>query len=129
LNPTFKPPPKEQASFSNPFSVNDSFPGGNILVGTTTIGYTTKLEWFGTVRGRIGYVWGNGNLLTYVSGGLAYGKGDLEATNVVNASLNGHAQVLVSQAFGHSRVNTGYVAGVGTEGPLDGLGARNWTWK
>ena len=26
------------------------------------------------MRGRIGYVWGNGEVLTYVTGGLAYGE-------------------------------------------------------
>jgi outer membrane immunogenic protein len=36
---------------------------------TDVTNYTTKIEWFGTVRGRIGYVWGNGNVLSYVTGG------------------------------------------------------------
>src|SRR5262249_13507749 len=31
-------------------------------------GYTTQIDWFGTVRARLGYVWGNGEVLTYVTG-------------------------------------------------------------
>jgi outer membrane immunogenic protein len=33
--------------------------------------YGTKVDWWGTVRGRIGYAFGN--ILPYVTGGLAYG--------------------------------------------------------
>jgi outer membrane immunogenic protein len=29
-------------------------------VGTVATSYTTQIDWFGTVRARIGYVWGNG---------------------------------------------------------------------
>jgi outer membrane immunogenic protein len=39
------------------------------VTGTALTNYTTKIDWFGTVRGRIGYVWGNGQLLSYVIGG------------------------------------------------------------
>jgi outer membrane immunogenic protein len=35
-------------------------PIGSTVTGTTALDYTAKIEWFGTVRGRIGYVWGNG---------------------------------------------------------------------
>jgi opacity protein-like surface antigen len=35
----------------------------------------------------------------------------------------------VTQAIGHSHVNTGWVVGYGTEGVIDFWGARNWTWK
>src|SRR6516165_1754793 len=63
-------------SFSGPGFI---FPNGNApVVGTTVLDYATKIEWFGTVRGRIGYVWGNGNVMSYLTGGLAYGRVDLE---------------------------------------------------
>jgi outer membrane immunogenic protein len=83
------------------------------------------------VRGRIGYVWGNGNVLSYVvTGGLAYGKVDLEGTGTVGAVLffgpSGQPPLSVTQAFGHSQVNTGWVLGYGTEGRL---ALANWTWK
>jgi outer membrane immunogenic protein len=34
----------------------------------------------------------------------------------------------VTQAIGHSQVNTGWVVGYGTEGHLPGM-PGNWTWK
>jgi outer membrane immunogenic protein len=38
--------------------------------GTTTV--TSRTDWLGTVRGRLGYIWGP-SLLIYATGGLAYG--------------------------------------------------------
>jgi outer membrane immunogenic protein len=93
--------------------------------GTALTDYTTRIDWFGTVRGRIGYLWGNGQVLSYVTGGLAYGKVDLEGTNTVSG-LVGLTPFSVTHPFGHSQVNTGWVVGYGTEGRL---GATNWTWK
>jgi outer membrane immunogenic protein len=97
------------------------------VTGTVVTDYTTKIDWFGTVRGRIGYVWGNGAVLSYVTGGLAYGKVDLEGTNTVSGTT---AIVVipfsVAQAIGHSQVNTGWTVGYGTEGKLLIPG---WTWK
>jgi outer membrane immunogenic protein len=40
--------------------------------------YTNKLDWFGTVRGRVGYAFDR--WLPYVTGGWAYGHGDLSGT-------------------------------------------------
>jgi outer membrane immunogenic protein len=78
------------------------------------------------VRGRIGYVWGNGTVLTYVTGGLAYGKVDLEGATTVSGFAAG-PPFSIAQAFGHSQVNTGWVVGYGTEGTLAGM--PSWTWK
>jgi outer membrane immunogenic protein len=98
--------------------------------GSTVLDYQTKIDWFGTVRGRLGYVWGNGNVMSYLTGGLAYGKVDLEGTSTINADLGGlPAPFSIAQAFGHSQVNAGWVVGGGTEGRLDFWGLRNWTWK
>src|SRR5262249_47865169 len=36
---------------------------------SSVLDYQTKIEWFGTVRGRIGYVWGNGEVPHDQSGG------------------------------------------------------------
>jgi outer membrane immunogenic protein len=92
--------------------------------GSTVLDYQTKIDWFGTVRARIGYVWGNGNVLSYVTGGLAYGKVDVEGTSTVSAVLTSLSPV--TQAFSHSQVNAGWTVGYGTEGRL---GNSNWTWK
>lgn len=118
---------KDSNNLSDPFSFDThSLPG--ILTGSAATNYQTKIEWFGTVRGRIGYVWGNGDVISYITGGLAYGKVDLEGTNtlVVLPSGGGTPEASVTQTFGHSHVNTGWVVGYGTEGRLATPG---WTWK
>jgi outer membrane immunogenic protein len=102
--------------------------------GSTVLDYQTKIDWFGTVRARIGYVWGNGNVLTYVTGGLAYGEVKINGTSTVNAALSLGGQPIggippsfsAAQAFSNSHVNTGWVIGYGTEGRLATPG---WTWK
>ncbi|WP_229266743.1 outer membrane protein [Leptospira sp. severe_002] len=45
-----------------------------------------KIKWFGTVRGRLGYLPAN-NLLAYVTGGLAYGKVEHTASYTNNGAL------------------------------------------
>jgi outer membrane immunogenic protein len=99
---------------------------------TSVTDYTAKIEWFGTVRGRIGYVWGGGNVMSYLTGGFAYGRVDVEGTNAYSGTFapNGGTGVFsVTNTFGHNNVNTGWVVGYGTEGVIDFWGARNWTWK
>jgi outer membrane immunogenic protein len=100
------------------------------VLGSTVLDYQTKIDWFGTVRGRIGYIWGNGNVMSYLTGGFAYGRVDLEGTSTVSGLFGAiPGPFSVTQAFGHSQVNTGWVLGYGTEGLIDFWGARNWTWK
>jgi outer membrane immunogenic protein len=101
----------------------DSFSGP--VTGSTVLDYQTKIDWFGTVRARFGYVWGNGNVFSYVTGGLAYGKVDLEGTNTVSGAFGG-IPFSGTGAFSHNAVNTGWVLGYGTEGRLATPG---WTWK
>jgi outer membrane immunogenic protein len=71
------------------------------------IGCEIKNEWFGTVRGRVGYA--VDRLMPYVTGGLAFGE--------VKASINGIGTT--------SDTNFGWVVGAGLEGAL----APNWTAK
>ena len=71
-----------------------------------------KIDWFGTVRGRIGYL-ADPKLLLYVTGGLAYGEVDFSATIG-----------LVPTGFGTvSSTHVGYTVGAGIEGVIGG----NWT--
>ena len=68
-------------------------------------------------------------MLSYVTGGLAYGEVKINGTNTVGtfAIANGFPPaVSVSQTFGHSHVNTGWTVGAGTEGKLLIPG---WTYK
>jgi outer membrane immunogenic protein len=101
------------------------------ITGTAVTDYETKIDWFGTVRARVGYLWGDGNVMTYLTGGLAYGEVDIEGTNTVNGSVTSVATKLstpfsLSHAVGHSHLNTGWVLGYGTEGRLATPG---WTWR
>jgi outer membrane immunogenic protein len=115
---------KDSATLTNAFS---SAIGGFTNTNTTVTNYATKIDWFGTVRARIGYVWGNGNVLSYVTGGLAYGEVKINGTTAVSGILNAPLFPYgLTQAFGQSHVNTGWVVGYGTEGRLATPG---WTWK
>src|SRR5262249_24584721 len=88
------------------------------------------IDWFGTVRARIGYLWGDGAVLTYVTGGLAYGEVKINGATTVSGmgSVPNVPDFAFSatHAFGHSHVNTGWVVGYGTEGKLATPG---WIWK
>ncbi|MGN6746988.1 MAG: outer membrane protein [Xanthobacteraceae bacterium] len=122
---------KDPVNLSNNFNTSSaSLPAS---VGTVVTNYATKIEWFGTARVRIGYVWGNGRQMSYLTGGLAYGKVALGGTNTVNGAATttccGAGGFTVTQAFSHSAVNTGWVVGYGTEGAIDFWGVRNWTWR
>jgi outer membrane immunogenic protein len=95
------------------------------VTGSTVLDYQTKIDWFGTVRARLGYVWGDGNVMSYLTGGLAYGRVDLEGTSTVSGTVGG-APFSINHAIGHSHVNTGWTVGYGTEGKLLISG---WTYK
>ena len=58
------------------------------LNGTAATAYEAKIEWFGTVRGRLGYL-ANDQVLLYATGGLAYGRVELSgATNVNGVNID-----------------------------------------
>ena len=73
--------------------------------------YSQKLDWFGTVRARIGLA--TGPVLSYVTAGYAYGN---IKTNVGIAGVG---------AFSESRGESGWTVGSGVEASLGG----NWTGK
>jgi outer membrane immunogenic protein len=74
-----------------------------------------KIDWFGTVRGRIGFL-ATPQVLLYATGGLAYGE---VASNAIGAVVNGVSTVLP----GISSTNFGWTVGAGIEGMI----APNWT--
>lgn len=82
--------------------------------------YEAKIEWFGTIRGRLGYIVDR-RLLLYATGGLAYGRVSFAGTagNTVAASV-------FSTAFSSAAVNAGWTAGGGVEGMA---WDPRWTWK
>jgi outer membrane immunogenic protein len=69
-----------------------------------------KIDWFGTVRGRVGLL-AAPKVLLYATGGLAYGE--VKTTETVGA-LTG---------FSNSTTNVGWTVGAGIEGAIGG----NWT--
>ena len=70
----------------------------------------SNLDWFGTVRGRLGYAFGS--TLLYATGGLAYG-GVRDSLGVELASLGGHSNTPDSAS--KSATLTGWAAGGGVE--------------
>ncbi|WP_424629112.1 outer membrane protein [Bradyrhizobium sp. SYSU BS000235] len=88
---------------------------------TSFASFDQKLQWFGTVRGRLGY--SLGSTLFYATGGLAYG--DVK-TRI--QEFDGGAQTL-DQSF--SKTKTGYTVGAGIESPFEFMGmfGKNWTSK
>lgn len=73
-----------------------------------------KIDWFGTVRGRVGLA--TGSVLTYFTGGLAYGS---VKTSITETLLG------VPGTFSMSGTRTGWTIGSGVEAALGG----NWTGK
>ena len=93
-------------------------PGGQLLViPGATFGYTAKLDWFGTVRGRIGYAIGaTGNWLPYLTGGWAYGHSEISGT-MTSAG--------VATPFSGSQDYSGWTVGGGVEWAF----ANHWSAK
>jgi outer membrane immunogenic protein len=111
----------DEKEHGGPFTGNFDVPVFNVagvpvssLFGSTTLDYSAKIEWFGTARVRAGYLFGDGAVFTYVTGGLAYGKVDVSGTSALNVP----EFTTITQAFDHSNTNTGWVVGSGTEGKL-----------
>ena len=82
---------------------------------TITLGVSEKLDWFGTVRGRIGYAWDR--FMVYGTGGFAFGQ--------TRSSL------IMTDTFGFTAAGTntttrgGYVVGAGGEYAF----TPNWSAK
>ncbi|MEA2941867.1 MAG: outer rane immunogenic protein, partial [Bradyrhizobium sp.] len=75
--------------------------------------FNQRLDWFGTVRGRVGIA--TGPVLTYVTAGWAYGNVKTTLTETVGATA----------AFSSNQNRGGWTWGSGVEASLGG----NWTGK
>jgi outer membrane immunogenic protein len=85
-----------------------------------TLSLDQKLEWFGTLRARLGVLFAP-TVVGYVTGGLAYGE--IETNGVlVNTPFAGP---VVTTLFSHSETKSGWTLGGGLEGRL----WDNWTGK
>ena len=84
---------RDSSTLTNTFSGAISCCNGGFgFGGSNVLNYSTKIDWFGTARVRIGYVWGNGNVLSYVTGGLAYGEVDTNATFTIASTSTSAAR-------------------------------------
>jgi outer membrane immunogenic protein len=81
----------------------------------STNNYSQQIDWFGTVRGRVGIA--TGPVLSYVTAGYAYGnvKTNIAETNLVGATLG----------FPFSHNQGGWTYGSGVEASIGG----GWTAK
>jgi len=79
-----------------------------------------RLQWFGTLRGRVG-VLATPNVLLYVTGGLAYG----EIKTDVAFTATGVGGFVTAVALSQRDTKSGVTVGGGIEGRLWG----NWSGK
>jgi len=91
----------------------------NTPAGSATSTLSQSLDWFGTVRGRVGYIAAPG-LLAYLTGGLAYGRIEsalaVNGTNITGGQgTNTLILTPVSATLNTSHINTGWTIGAGTE--------------
>jgi outer membrane immunogenic protein len=71
------------------------------------------VDWFGTVRGRLGYAFDR--TLLYVTGGLAYGGGDRNNDNFDNTGFGSFGFGGGNNNNGGNRIRVGYTVGGGLE--------------
>jgi len=90
----------------------------NPIIGPIPVSVTTdhKLEWFGTTRARLGFLW-SPNVLVYGTGGVAYGQ--VKDSVTFNGSALGGAVTAAANA-NFNDVKAGWTAGAGIEGALWG---------
>ena len=94
-------------------SASRSFPAGPATLDTEL---STEIDWFGTLRGRIGFV-PTERLMLYGTGGLAFGE--------TTSSASYDAGILGSDSASSSDTRTGWAAGAGAEYAF----TDNWTLK
>jgi outer membrane immunogenic protein len=125
-------------AFSSTVCVSGSGPTGCFVNGplnlTAATSYDAQIDWFGTVRARLGYLIAD-QVLLYGTGGLAYGRVGLSgATNVSGSVVAGGGigsppVTPGANAFSESKTNTGWTAGAGIEGRVAYWLPPGWTWK
>jgi outer membrane immunogenic protein len=102
-----------------------SFP----LNGAVATSYEAKIDWFGTVRNRLGYLVAD-RLLLYATGGLAYGRVEISGNSTVNGFVGAVPLTRPgTTGFSVSSTNVGFVVGGGIEGKFSYWLPANWTWK
>jgi outer membrane immunogenic protein len=77
--------------------------------GLFELGYATRIDAFGTVRGRAGYAFDR--FLPYVTGGLAWARADLDFSN----RISGDGVTLLHNTASDKQTFTGWTLGAGLE--------------
>lgn len=83
-----------------------------------------EIDWFGTLRGRLGWLVTDA-LLVYATGGLAYGHVQTEASFSVNAPPIGFGKTVGSSTLSQSDTRAGWTVG----GGLEWMFAPRWSVK
>jgi outer membrane immunogenic protein len=94
-------------------NISDSF-GGPIPGSPYFAQASTKVDWFSTIRGRVGYA--AGPALLYATGGFAFANVDTEIAAIGPGT---------SVSFSNDQVKTGYTVGGGIEWAF----APNWSLR
>jgi outer membrane immunogenic protein len=95
------------------------------LTGTAVTAYEARIDWFGTLRARLGYLITD-QVLLYGTGGLAYGGVKVSGSTNVSVASSGVLPFIPSTTpFSASKTKVGFSVGGGIEGKL----IANWTWK
>jgi outer membrane immunogenic protein len=100
-----------------------NYPGG--FEGASTplsIAVRAKLDWLGTTRARIGWLF-TPTTMAYTTAGLAYGRVSVSGTITDTASCTPSCV----WSFGTGQTRVGYAVGAGIEGAIPGSPA--WTWR
>jgi outer membrane immunogenic protein len=82
--------------------------------------FNQRLDWFGTLRGRVGY-FVTPMIVGYATGGLAYGH--IKTDGTISGQTG--AGATTTSSFSGDSTNVGWTVGAGIEGYLGG----NWTGK
>ena len=98
--------------FSNERKSGDVCTVAGCPVGSTVFTRDYKLDWFGTARGRVGFLPAE-RILLYATGGLAYGN------------FSGSSSTLPMNIGTWSTLNAGWTVGAGVEAAL----GANWSVK
>jgi len=111
----------QKGSMTYSSTIIDSAAGPN----AATVTATDKIEWFGTVRARVGVT--SDRWLVYGTGGLAYGEVKINGNVLPAASL---PFPLIptpgALAWNGSTTRAGWTLGAGVE---NALMSSDWTWK
>ena len=85
-----------------------------LVIPSTAVAFTDELDWFGTVRGRVGYAFDR--WLPYFTGGWAFGHGEISGTTTIGATTT---------SFSASQDYSGWTIGGGVEWAY----ANHWSAK